>query len=561
MTYGWNRGPENPRRSGAELGDRADDPDLLSMDGDPDGLGGGDPAWAHQSDPAAGPGHTPGRAGGLGGHGTRGNADTWISRDTGASAVTSSHWQPGYEPLGHRPPGGTHVGDAPPSAIQRSAIQRDDARHGDALQGAAWQGAAWQGAAWQGDARQGDARQGDARQSGAWSGGNWLGQTSPGAVPRAQPPAHPPYQSPGYAPERFHTDDEASGGQDPAASGYRPPGHPPGGLPQTQGYRSLAALQTGAPADSTGDEPAGYQRPGYQRPGYQPQGAADVVSYGYTTDPAKAAYQQRSESSAGEASALTHPDSAREPGWLDHPDWVRVPEAGGPEAGGPEAGGPEFVLHGPAGSEPRAPAGRSYRDGEPRRAMRRGRRSRVWLGVGVLLVIVVAAAAVFYGKLGRSSQAARPPAPSHALAAPQAIGAYSRDQQAEQVLDLSHNEQYVTQIAPGHVWGIVAAVYDTGGPASSPDRVAIIAGRLVNSPPADVIKSFMQQEAAEGNAPMAVPAGPLGGQAACAGKGKSGICLWADASTVGVVVSATINQSSLAPEMLTIRSGVEVPAA
>jgi hypothetical protein len=532
MTYGWNRGPENPRRGGAELGDRADDPDLPSMDGDPDGLGGGDPAWAHQSDPAARPGHTPGRAGGLGGHGTRGNADTWISRNTGAGAVTSSHWQPGYEPLGHRRPGGTHVGDVPPSAIQR-----DDARHSDAVQGDAWPG--------------------DARPD-----GNWLGQTSPGAVPRAQPPPHPPYQPPSYAPGRFYRDDEASAGQDPAASGYRPPGQPPGGLPQTQGYRSLAALQTGAPADSTGDEPAGYQPPGYQPPGYQPpgyqpQGAADVVSYGYTADPAKAAYQQRSESSAGEASALTHPDSAREPGWLDHPDWVRVPEAGGPEAGEPE-----FVLHGPAGSEPGAPAGRSYRDREPRRAVRRGRRSRVWLGVGVPLVIVVAAAAVFYGKVGRSSQAARPPAaPSHALAAPQTIGAYSRDQQAEQVLDLSHNERYVTQIAPGHVWGIVAAVYDTGGPASSPDRVAVIAGRLVNSPPADVIKSFMQQEAAEGNAPMAVPAGPLGGQAACAGKGKSGICLWADASTVGVVVSATINQSSLAQEMLTIRSGVEVPAA
>ncbi len=177
-------------------------------------------------------------------------------------------------------------------------------------------------------------------------------------------------------------------------------------------------------------------------------------------------------------------------------------------------------------------------------------------------MIAVAAAAVLTGRLGRSSHAALPPAaPAHALAIPQQIGTYPRDQQAEQQLGLSHGEQYVTQIDPGHVSGIVAAVYDTGGPASSPDRVAVIVGRLVNTPLADVIKSFTQQEAAEGNAPAAVPAGSLGGRAACAGRGDSGICVWADRDTVGVLVSATIDASSLARLMLTIRSGVEGPAA
>ncbi len=177
-------------------------------------------------------------------------------------------------------------------------------------------------------------------------------------------------------------------------------------------------------------------------------------------------------------------------------------------------------------------------------------------------MIVVAAAAVLTGRLGHSSHAARPRAgPSHALATPQKIGTYPRDQQAEQQLGLGHGgEQYVTQIDPGHVSGIVAAVYDTGGPASSPDRVAVIAGRLVNSAPADVIKGFTQQEAAEGNAPVTVPSGPLAGQAACAGNGSSGICVWADRGTVGVLVSATMDASSLARVMLTIRSWVEIPA-
>ena len=628
MTYGWNHGPHNPRPGDAELGDRADDPDLSSLDGDPDGLGGGDPARAHRADPAAGPG----RAGGFGGHGTGGNADTWISGNTGAGAVTSSHWQPGYEPLGHPRPGGSRVADAaqstirqstiqrsaiqqsanqqsanqrnaipqaaiPQTAIPQAAIPRNDARQGDAFQDDVWPRDGLQGDVWRGDARQGNTSQWDERQrgarpsgarpSGAWSGEDRLGETSRGAVPSG----HRPYQPPGYAPEHFEADDESSAGQGPAAFGYRPRRDGSGVLPQTQGHWGPAPPQTEAPAGVT-DEPGGYVPAGYgpagygparygparyEPAGYQPPGATDVVSYGYTTDPAGAAHQRWSESSAGDAGVLTPPGPARGPGPRAHPDWANEPADGGPADGelwdgvpgygvpghgDPEAGPPEFVLLGPTGSEPPARAGRSYRDDEPRRTVRRGRRSRIWPGVGALLVIVVAAAAVFYGMAGRSSHAPRPPAaPARALAAPQAIGTYSRDQQAEQVLDLRHNEQHVTQIAPGHVSGIVAAVYDTGGPASSPDRVAVIAGRLMNSPPADVIKSFMQQEAAEGNAPTAVPAGPLGGRAACAGKGKSGICLWVDASTVGVVVSATINPSSLAREMLTIRSGVEVPAA
>ena len=162
---------------------------------------------------------------------------------------------------------------------------------------------------------------------------------------------------------------------------------------------------------------------------------------------------------------------------------------------------------------------------------------------------------------GSERHPVRSAAPSHTLATPQKIGTYTLDQQAEHQLGLSHGEQYLTQIDPGHVFGMVAAIYDTAGPTSTPNRVAVIAGRLVNSLLADVIKSFTRQEAAEGNAPMATAAGPLGGKAACAGKGGSGICVWADRDTVGVLVSATASARSLARVMLTIRSGVELPPA
>ncbi len=183
------------------------------------------------------------------------------------------------------------------------------------------------------------------------------------------------------------------------------------------------------------------------------------------------------------------------------------------------------------------------------------------IGAMVLVVLfaVAAVAVAARGWLGRPARHAQASHPAHTLATPKHIGSYTRDPQAERQLGLGHGEQYLTQIDPGHVSGIVAAVYDTGGPASSPNRVAVIAGRLGNSPQSGVVKSFVQQESTEGNSPVMIPAGPLGGQAACAGKGSSGICVWVDGDTVGVLVSATTNATSLSRVMLAIRPGVEVP--
>ena len=326
--------------------------------------------------------------------------------------------------------------------------------------------------------------------------------------------------------------------------GYEPLGH------RSPGAHRASDRPSGR---GPGHAAPGYQAPGYQAPGpagsgvasrngravgYQPPGAADMVSDGYNADEFDADHQH-----AGGAAAAD--------GMWEFPNGTQ-----------PEPGQPEFGLYGPPAAEA-SPSGVSASTGDsPHRADRGRHGRRIWLGVGAVLVIVVAAAALLVGRLGHSGQAAQPAAaPSHTLATPQKIGTYTRDQQAEQQLGLSHGEQYLTQIDPGHVAGIVAAIYDTGGPASSPDRVAVMAGRLVKSPLTDVIKSFTQQETAEGNAPVRVAAGLLGGQAACAGKGGSGICVWADRDTVGVLVSATINASSLARMMLTIRSGVEFLAA
>jgi hypothetical protein len=301
---------------------------------------------------------------------------------------------------------------------------------------------------------------------------------------------------------------------------------------------SASGHQAGSDVASRNGRPAGDQ----------PLGAADLVSYGYDADELGAGHQQPGGAAAAEG-AWAFPSRVSQPG----PD---QPESG-------PYGPPETEASGvPAAMGDRPHRDWPHRDWPhrdwPHRATRGRRGRRVWLVVGAVLVLMVAAAALLVGRLGHSGQAAQPAAaPSHMLATPQKIGTYTRDQQAEQQLGLSHGEQYLTQIDPGHVAGIVAAIYDTGGPASSPDRVAIMAGRLVKSPLNDVIKGFTQQETAEGNAPMKASAGPLGGQAACAGKGGSGICVWADSDTVGVLVSATINASALARTMLSMRSGIE----
>jgi len=329
-------------------------------------------------------------------------------------------------------------------------------------------------------------------------------------------------------------------GSDAGSASQRQPGYEPFGQHRGHQRPQYGQPQPWQPQSWQSAGPATY-RPSSQPNGLQELGPPDLVSYGYKADQSDARYRAPQQ---GVPAML---DDARA-----HPGW-----AGQPETDQQETDQPEFALYRPSGAEPQASARRARR-----RDRHRARQRWIRLSIATVLTVVVATvAALGFVRSARPAHPVRTAAmPSYVLAVPKQIGSYARDQPAEQQLGLSHSEQYLTQIDPGHVSGIVAAIYDAGGPASSPDRVAVIAGRLVHSPPADVIKSFTQQETAEANAPEGTAAGPLGGQAACAGKGSSGICIWADRDTVGVLVSATLNASSLARVMLIIRSGVEVPA-
>ncbi len=337
-------------------------------------------------------------------------------------------------------------------------------------------------------------------------------------------------------------------------AGRRPPS-------QQQGHGQQGHIQQGHIQQGYGQQghiQQGYGQQGHQPPGHQPPGVAfgyrpgemaggvfaqpDVITYGYPPVDSPNDYDSPPPGTSRGAAVFDTPSGPR-----TTPSEPRPDDA-------------EFLLgHVPASSP------RPARIQRTPRSSARGRRGRLSVVIGVpLLVVLIGAAAVAAaaaGWLGRPARHAHAPRPAHTLATPKQIGRYTRDPQAERQLGLSHGEQYLTQIDPGHVSGIVAAVYDTGGPASSPNRVAVIAGRLGNSRQSGVVKSFVQQESAEGNLPVMIPAGPLGGQAACAGKGSSGICVWVDRDTVGVLVSATTNATSLSRLMLRIRPAIEIATA
>ncbi len=292
--------------------------------------------------------------------------------------------------------------------------------------------------------------------------------------------------------------------------------------------------------DERGYPPPPTTPPTYRQAGHQPIGQHDLIMYGYRPGDADGAHGHPpfgTSASAGTSLFGGHMADQR----TAHQD---------------EFGDPAFVLHGTSASVPQSALAQGV--------ARTGGHRRRWLTIGGLLAVVVtvavAAAAGITHRLGHAAKHTKAAAPGHTLTTPQRIGTYPRDRQAEQQLGISHGGKYLTQIDPGHVTRIVAAVYNVGGQASAGRRVAVIAGKLRHGPQADVVKSFIQQERADDNSPAVVPAGPLGGRAACAGQGRSGICVWVDSDTVGVLVSATMNATSLAHVMPALRAGVEVPS-
>jgi hypothetical protein len=186
----------------------------------------------------------------------------------------------------------------------------------------------------------------------------------------------------------------------------------------------------------------------------------------------------------------------------------------------------------------------------------RSRDHRLWLAlIGVVLVAAAAIGAILRFEFPSHS------GPTHTLVTPARIGTYARTVDLEKQTHLAALRNEVITMSSGQASGVVSAVYESGNPAAgSVTRIIMfIGGHLANAAPATSITAFTEKFAGA----TVVPAGSLGGQAACVENGGKtsdpvSMCVWFDNDSFGEIVSPTMSASMLASAMQTIRPSVEL---
>ena len=144
---------------------------------------------------------------------------------------------------------------------------------------------------------------------------------------------------------------------------------------------------------------------------------------------------------------------------------------------------------------------------------------------------------------------------------PARIGSFARSAGMESTMQLAGVRTGVIQAGAGQASNVKSAVYESGNPAAG-DAVQIImfiGGHLASAAPATSITSFTQKFAGA----AVVSAGSLGGQAACAEEGATSssqvsMCVWFDNDSFGDMISPTMNATTLATVMRTVRPDLEI---
>src|SRR5579863_6408264 len=178
----------------------------------------------------------------------------------------------------------------------------------------------------------------------------------------------------------------------------------------------------------------------------------------------------------------------------------------------------------------------------------RGDRRR-WLAA--LGVVVIAAASAITAII--TSGAPSPGEPVHAIQTPARIGPFTRNAGLENSTHIAGLGTAVIQMGAGQASNVNPAV-------SNPVQIFMfIGGHLTSAEPATSITDFTQKFAGA----TAVSAGSLGGQASCVEEGATtsspaSICVWFDNDSFGEIVSPTINATTLATVMRTVRPDLEI---
>jgi hypothetical protein len=198
-------------------------------------------------------------------------------------------------------------------------------------------------------------------------------------------------------------------------------------------------------------------------------------------------------------------------------------------------------------------------DTATRRAIgkRRGRSGdrRQWMALGAIAVVAAGAIGgvlmkyVFHG----------PGGPAHTVAAPSQAGAFTRMPSLEKQMQVNELAENQIKNSAGQATDVVSAVYQQGSsaPGSNPQVFMFVGGHLANASPPTSIANFTQTYHDAG----VVPAGALGGEAACGEVTSNGqaasVCVWFDNDTFGELISSTMTPATLASTLDSVRPSLE----
>jgi hypothetical protein len=187
----------------------------------------------------------------------------------------------------------------------------------------------------------------------------------------------------------------------------------------------------------------------------------------------------------------------------------------------------------------------------------RRRRLRLSLGViGVGVISIVAAAAI----AGIFKSGSPGGGVAHTVVTPAALGPYKWAPDLEKNAGLATLATSVAKMSDGQAGNIRSHAYEKPAPGgTAPQLLEVIAGRLPSTSPAASVVTLIQSYPSG----HIVPAGPMGGSAACfertAGTADSvAMCAWSDNDSFGILVSPTLSAANLANLMVQERPLIEL---
>jgi hypothetical protein len=188
----------------------------------------------------------------------------------------------------------------------------------------------------------------------------------------------------------------------------------------------------------------------------------------------------------------------------------------------------------------------------------RSRDRRQWIALGAIAVVAAGAIGGVLMKFVFSG----PSGPAHNVVAPNRVDAFTRMPNLEKQMKVEALRQDVMKTSAGQATNVVSAVYQAGStaPGGNAQIFMFVGGKLSSAAPATSLENFTHTYPGA----KVVPAGALGGEAACAEAQSNGegvaMCVWFDNDSFGELVSPTMTTAKLATTLGAVRPSLELYA-